>query len=348
MARFVQLHLLTSYPPANLNRDDLGRPKTAVMGGANRLRISSQCLKRHWRVSDLFKEALGQFTGKRTKRLGPDIIERLIAGDRTENQAYKAAKKIAGEFGDIETKKKDYLHKQIVHYTPAELEAVDNLVNTLIEEQRDLEDGDLELLKEEHNAVDVALFGRMLASTPKYNVEAAAQVAHSLTVHEATVEDDFFTAVDDLNDGQEDSGSAHMGVKEFGAGLFYTYICVDTKQLRDNLKDDELADRALKALVEAAAKVAPSGMQNSFGSRAYANVILAEKGDQQPRSLSVAFLDPVEGGEHGVLADATKKLVQTRDNMNRAYGECSDDHYVLNAAIGEGTFAELQDFLAKG
>ena len=346
MARFVQLHLLTSYPPANLNRDDLGRPKTAVMGGANRLRISSQCLKRHWRVSDLFKEALGQYTGKRTKRLGPDIIARLIAGDRTDNQAYKAAKKIAAHFGDVDTKKNDYRHKQLVHYTPAELAAIDQLVDTLIEEQRDLQEGDLQLLKEEHNAVDVALFGRMLASTPKYNVEAAAQVAHSLTVHEATVEDDFFTAIDDLNDGPKGASSAHMGVKEFGAGLFYTYICVDTDLLRHNLQDDTLADRALQALVEAAAKVAPSGMQNSFGSRAYANVILAEKGDQQPRSLSVAFLDPVDGKDHGLLADATTKLLQTRDNMNRAYDECSDEHYLLNAATGEGTFARLQDFLS--
>lgn len=348
MTRFIQLHLLTSYPPANLNRDDLGRPKTAVVGGANRLRISSQCLKRHWRVSDLFKEALGGHVGTRTKRLGPDVYERLVEGGRTENQANKAAKKIAKVFGDVEGKDKHYLHSQVVHYSPAELDAIDELVETLVEEQRDPEDDDLELLRKQHSAVDMALFGRMLASTPEYNVEAAVQVAHGITVHEAAVEDDFFTAVDDLNEGTEDSGSAHMGVTEFGAGVFYIYVCIDRKQLTDNLDGDEqLADRSIAALVETAAKVAPSGMQNSFGSRAYANVILAEKGDQQPRSLSVAFLDPVESGDDGVLAAATTRLMETRDNMDRCYDNCADDHYLLNAAVGEGSLEELQQFVAR-
>jgi CRISPR system Cascade subunit CasC len=348
MARFIQLHLLTSYPPANLNRDDLGRPKTAVMGGANRLRVSSQCLKRNWRVSDIFKEALGRHVGTRTKRMGPDVYERLVEGGRTENQAEKATKAIVDQFGDLESKKKHYLHKQVVHYSPAELEAIDNLVETLTDEQRDPEDEELELLREEHSAVDVAMFGRMLASTPKYNVEAAVQVAHALTVHEAVVEDDFFTAVDDLNDGRADSGSAHMGVTEFGAGLFYIYICIDRAQLVANLQEDEeLAERAIHALTEAAAKVAPSGKQNSFGSRAYASIILAEKGDQQPRSLSVAFLKPVNsrGNDDGLLALATSALEETRQNMDKSYGACSDDHYTLNAAIGEGSLEGLQQFL---
>lgn len=350
MTRFIQLHLLTSYPPANLNRDDLGRPKTAVMGGAQRLRISSQCLKRNWRISDIFKEALGSHIGTRTKRMGPDIYKRLVEGERTENQAIKATKKIAKKFGDIEGKKKHHLHKQVVHYSPSELKAIDDLVDRLIEEQRDLEDGDLELLREEHSAVDVAMFGRMLASSPKYNVEAAVQVAHALTVHEAAVEDDFFTAVDDLNKGDEDSGSAHMGVTEFGAGLFYTYVCIDRTQLVENLNDAELADRAITALVEAAAKVAPSGKQNSFGSRAYANFILAEKGDQQPRSLSVAFLNPIGNrsqADGGILPAAITTLQETRANLDRTYGACADATYALNAAIGEGTFEELQDFLSN-
>jgi CRISPR system Cascade subunit CasC len=46
MDKFIQLHILTSFPPANLNRDDLGRPKTAKMGGVDRIRVSSQSLKR--------------------------------------------------------------------------------------------------------------------------------------------------------------------------------------------------------------------------------------------------------------------------------------------------------------
>ncbi len=346
MSRFIQLHLLTSYPPANLNRDDLGRPKTATMGGKQRLRVSSQCLKRTWRTSDVFEEALGSHTGTRTKRLGPDLVERLMEGGRTENQALDAAKSIAKKFGSVEAKSKQYAHKQLVHFAPSELRAIDALVDTLIEEQRDPEGDELELLREEHHAADVAMFGRMLADTPKFNTEAAVQVAHALTVHEAAVEDDFFTAVDDLNDGRTDSGSAHMGQTEFGAGLFYTYICVDREELVENLsKDEELADRALRALVEAAATVAPSGKQNSFGSRAYANFVLAERGDKQPRSLSVAFLDPVRDGDY--LSGAIKKLQETQRNMDKSYGKCASSRFTLNAAAGEGTLDDLLDFVSN-
>jgi CRISPR system Cascade subunit CasC len=58
MTTFIQLHLLTAYPAANLNRDDTGSPKTVVLGGATRLRVSSQSLKRAWRTSELFEQAL--------------------------------------------------------------------------------------------------------------------------------------------------------------------------------------------------------------------------------------------------------------------------------------------------
>jgi CRISPR system Cascade subunit CasC len=70
MTTFLQLHMLTSYPPACLNRDDLNRPKTTVMGGVPRLRISSQSLKRAWRKSPCFEESLKGHVGTRTKTKG--------------------------------------------------------------------------------------------------------------------------------------------------------------------------------------------------------------------------------------------------------------------------------------
>lgn len=100
MTRFTQLHLLTSYPPANLNRDDLGRPKTAMMGGHQRLRISSQCLKRNWRISDLFEEAVHGSVGTRTKRQGPQIFARLTEGGFAEEDALAITKSIVAPFGD--------------------------------------------------------------------------------------------------------------------------------------------------------------------------------------------------------------------------------------------------------
>ncbi len=49
-AKFVQIHTLTNYPASLLNRDDAGFAKRMPFGSAVRTRISSQCLKRHWRV----------------------------------------------------------------------------------------------------------------------------------------------------------------------------------------------------------------------------------------------------------------------------------------------------------
>lgn len=353
MSRFTQIHLLTSYPPANLNRDDLGRPKTATMGGYNRLRVSSQCLKRNWRVSDIFEEKMHGTLGTRTKLQGPKVYQKLVDGGFEEKDALAVAKAIVEPFGKAEGDKEKYKHKQVVHYSPSEQAAIDALVEKLIAEKRaKLEADEASLLQESHKAVDIAMFGRMLADKPKYNVEAAVQVAHALTVHEAAVEDDFFTAVDDLNDRQDDAGSAHMGNTEFGAGLFYVYICVDRKQLVENLGGDEkLAGDAIAALVDAAAKVSPSGKQNSFGSRAYANFVLAETGNQQPRSLSVAFLKPVtseRSDDEGMLHKAVQSIVSTRDKMDQVYGATSDASYTINTATAEGTLEQLLEFVRAG
>lgn len=342
MSKYIQLHLLTSYPPSNLNRDDLGRPKTARMGGSERLRISSQSLKRHWRVSDLFEQALSGHIGTRTKRLGIEVFDTLVEKGVAEKKAREWAVKIAGVFGKG---KKDALEiEQLAHISPAESEAVMELVSVLATEGREPEDEELDLLKADHTAVDIALFGRMLASVPKYNVDAACQVAHAISVHSVVVEDDYFTAVDDLNEGREDSGSAHIGEAGFAAALFYSYICINKSLLIDNLDDDEeLANRAIKALTEAAVKISPTGKQNSFASRAYASYVMAEKGELQPRSLSVAFLKPVDNEDMGVAA--IQALENQVGNFDKVYGKCAESRYSLNVVKGEGTFAELSEFV---
>src|SRR5690625_4441135 len=147
MKHFLQLHMLTSYPPSNLNRDDLGRPKTAVMGGANRLRVSSQSLKRAWRQSDLFKQELGGgHIGTRTKQKGVDIFQKLQERGIKDKDAKEWAMAIAGEFGNLNTGKDakegneeavsdmpELEIKQLVHFSPEEITAIDNLVEMLIE-----------------------------------------------------------------------------------------------------------------------------------------------------------------------------------------------------------------------
>jgi len=340
MSRFIQLHLLTSYPPANLNRDDLGRPKTAMMGGVPRLRVSSQSLKRAWRKSEVFENALKDHVGTRTKAMGQEIFKALVEKNVAEKKATDWARSIAGVFGKL---KKDSLDiEQLAHFSPEEEAAIDELIVILAERGSEPEADELKLLRKQHSAADIALFGRMLASSPAFNTEAACQVAHAISVHKVAVEDDFFTAVDDLNKGEEDMGAAHMGETEFAAGLFYQYICIDRALLDENLGgDNTLTSKTLAALIEAAATVAPTGKQNSFASRARASYLLCETGDQQPRSLSVAFLKPVAGMD--ILHSAITCLEDAAEKMDNAYGPCADRRTVLNVPKGEGSLVGIID-----
>jgi CRISPR system Cascade subunit CasC len=353
MNRFIQLHLLTAYPPANLNRDDQGSPKTAKMGGYDRLRVSSQCLKRTWRTSDLFQAAMSEHLGTRTKLLGIDIYDQFIAGGTKEKDAREWTKAIAGVFGALKKPEKDKPMaeleiEQLVHVSPAEQQAIEALTTKLIEEQRAPEKDELNLLRLNEQAVDIALFGRMLASSPVFNIEAACQVAHAISVHPVVIEDDYFTAVDDLNKGLEDMGAAHIGETRFAAGLFYAYVCINRELLIKNLGGNtHLAARAIRALTEAAVKVAPEGKQNSFASRAYASYVLAEKGDQQPRSLSVAYLKPINHRDNeDFINDAIKALIQQKDSFDAVYDACADRRYELNVPNRQGTMAGLLDFVS--
>ncbi|GJL83252.1 MAG: type I-E CRISPR-associated protein Cas7/Cse4/CasC [marine bacterium B5-7] len=353
MTQFVQLHLLTSYPPANLNRDDLGRPKTAMMGGTNRLRISSQSLKRAWRTSDTFQHALASHIGVRTKEMGVKVYHALLEKDIKEKQARDWAKSIAAVFGKLKTAKKsdneegtsqliELETEQLAHFSPEEQKAIENLIDELVSNGKAPDKEQLLLLRHKHTAADIALFGRMLASQPGFNTEAAAQVAHAITIHKVSVEDDFFTAVDDLNRGEEDAGAGHIGETEFAAGLFYLYLCIDCDQLVSNLSDDQsLADQTMAALIQSAATVAPTGKQNSFASRARASYILCERGDSQPRSLSVAFLKPVSGSD--MLESGIAILEETKLKMDNAYGDGANASASMNATTGEGNLKEIID-----
>ncbi|PWR00344.1 type I-E CRISPR-associated protein Cas7/Cse4/CasC [Leucothrix pacifica] len=360
MSRFVQLHLLTSYPPANLNRDDLGRPKTAMMGGQPRLRVSSQSLKRAWRTSEVFADSLKGHVGTRTKEMGVEVFKALRDQGVAKKDALDWTKSIAEQFGklkslsagekkslnDLEDDEKLKLElkeveiEQLAHFSPEERQLIDELVTVLVERKSKPEKEELALLRNQHTAADIALFGRMLASKPLFNTEAAAQVAHAVSVHPVVVEDDFFTAVDDLNSGEDDAGAAHLGETEFAAGLFYLYLCIDKALLVKNLSDnEELANKTLAALIESAATVSPSGKQNSFASRARASYILCETGNQQPRSLSVAFLKPVSGAD--MLDSAIKQLGLTVKNMEEVYGKCADHRSSLNAVTAEGSLSAV-------
>ncbi|EFI6483125.1 type I-E CRISPR-associated protein Cas7/Cse4/CasC [Escherichia coli] len=173
--------------------------------------------------------------------------------------------------------------------------------------------------------------------------KAACQVAHAFGVSETIVEDDFFTAVDDLRQASEDAGAEHLGETGFGSALFYTYICIDKDLLVENLGGDEaLANQTIRAFTEAALKVSPTGKQNSFASRAYASWALAEKGTDQPRSLAAAFYEPINGTRQ--LDVAVQRITTLRENMNTVYEqktECASFD-VMNK---QGSMKDVLDFI---
>ncbi|SAI67741.1 CRISPR-associated protein Cas7/Cse4/CasC%2C subtype I-E/ECOLI [Bordetella ansorpii] len=343
MTRFIQLHLLTSYPPSNLNRDDAGNPKTARVGGVERLRISSQSLKRAWRTSEVFQQRLAGNIGTRTKRLGHDAFNAFVAAGIAQKKATEWASQIAKVYGAV--KKDQPLEiEQLVHIAPEERETLDALIAKVAQEKREPTDEELNGLLHMQHAVDIAMFGRMLAAKTEFNGEAAVQVAHAFGVHASAIEDDYFTAVDDLNPDSE-SGAGHVGEAGFAAAVFYQYICIDRDRLKRNLGGDEAyTQKALAALIEAALTVGPSGKQNSFASRARAHYALAEKGAQQPRSLSLAFVQPVAGASYA--SDAIAVLRKLRKNMDAVYGDCADERYEIDVLEGQGTMKDLVAFVA--
>ncbi|CAM2070588.1 type I-E CRISPR-associated protein Cas7/Cse4/CasC [Sulfidibacter corallicola] len=348
MSRFTQLHVLTFYPPSNLNRDDLGRPKTAQVGGTNRLRISSQCLKRAWRTSDLFQEALAGHLGVRTRKIATSWVMPILEEQGIdEKKAKEWAQHFTKTFSNI--KKGDLDTPQLVHYSPEEKAAVLALARTCAEQKRPPTDDELHALRGAPHAADIAMFGRMLADHPSQNCEAAVQVAHAISVNKVAVEDDFFTAVDDLN-RREDTGAGHLDELGFGSGLYYLYVNINRDQLVSNLGDDaDLASHSLRALVASIAKVSPGGKQNSFAALGLASYILAEHEDQSPRSLAMAFIKDIrDSDQSNILANAVDAMRTMRSNLADCYEVGAGRAMEFYPAAGEGRFGELLDFVSEG
>lgn len=399
MTTFLQLHLLTAYPAANLNRDDTGRPKTLIYGGAPRLRISSQSLKRAWRTSPVFASKLEKPLGQRTQRIGVQVFDHLKknqgAGEFDAERADHIARYISFAFGKLAgaDAKNPLLTKQLVFIPPEErrlaFDSAERLYSGELriptewekylatgvsgEEPEEESDPDApvtrsgskkskqaarpknhplqsELLLTADSAADIAMFGRMLADAPAFNREAAVQVAHAFTTHSATVEDDYYVAVDDLKNPEEDEdvGTSFIGVQEYGSGLFYQYVCVDCDLLKRNLGGDPaLAADSAEALLRAAATVAPRGKQASFASRARASFVLVERGTQQPRTLAAAFLKPVRTGDGGGMVEGSvESLRRFRANLDAAYGACADDRreMLVTPDTVEGTLEGVASF----
>ena len=348
MTRFVQLHFLTAYPPSNPNRDDQGRPKTAIYGGATRLRLSSQSLKRAARLSDAMKEALKGHMGERTQRLGEEVLRHLVGKGANDKRAGEIAKTIADIFGKLDEAaiKKNPMNvriRQLAFISPEERKTAFEWADRMLSGEEAPDNLKELVLRTADGAVDVAMFGRMLADDPEYNREAAVQLSHAITTHRTIVEDDWYTAVDDLKQPAEDAGAAFVDEASFGSGVYYLYACVDTGLLVENLDGDrDLAQLAISAVAEAFATSSPSGKRNSFSHHTRAGYIRAESGSQQPRSLASAFLKPVTGDD--LMGASVLALEEMARKFDEAYGPQCDSHVTMNVEEGEGDLAAIKSF----
>lgn len=358
MSNFVQIHALTVYPLSNPNRDDTGRPKTAEYGGAPRLRLSSQSLKRAIRTSPVFQHRLKGNLGERTQRIGEEIEQALVEIEPSEDERLKIIAEVVDVFGKIDDKRLKgdkarppaVLTRQLAFISPEERDMAIELAIAAARGEPMPTGKALSkaVLRTADGAADIAMFGRMLADDPDYNREAAVQVAHAFTTHRALVEDDFYTAVDDRKTVAEDAGAGFIDEAGFGSGVFYLYACIDRDLLLENLaSDDALATKAVESFVEAIATSTPSGKRSSFAHQTVASHILIEKGSQQPRSLAGAFLRPV-GGDN-LLEHSVERLVGHREALESVYGEGADEQASTSiiAERGEFSLAQLVAFAAK-
>lgn len=352
MTTFLQLHLLTAYPPSNPNRDDVGRPKEANYGNARRLRLSSQSIKRAVRMSDFFRSGLAGHCGERTRRIGIEICKHLENQGTPADEAREIAEKVAVVLGKIDAKakkKNEVQNMTLAFISPDERKMIMQLAEQAAQGKALPTDKKLtsSVLRSADGAVDIAMFGRMLADAPKYNREAAVQVGHAITTHCAESEDDYFTAADDLKTRDDGAGGAHLGEHAFGSGVYYLYACVNCDLLVENLAGDTaLAAKGLEALVRALAVATPTGKQNSHAHHPRAGFVRAEIGTQAPRDLTGAFLKAVPN-EGDLLDVSIKKIEGMRTRIDDAYGATSDRNAVLDIVAGKGNIDALAQFAAS-
>ncbi len=371
MKHLLEIHILQNFAPSNLNRDDTGSPKDAFFGGVRRGRISSQCLKRAAReyVRDHPDGLPHEAMALRTKRLVQVLVEQLKAKGRGEEEAQQKVEQALGGMGlkvDAEGKTQYllFLGKQEVAKIADLIDRHwDGLVAPQTEEEgskkkaKDAKKAAKEAVPDEikkalgsvldgGKALDVALFGRMLADLPEKNQDAACQVAHAISTNAVEREFDFYTAVDDLKP-DDNAGADMIGTVEYTSACYYRYAALDLEKLRENLQGDtELMLKGLEAFLRAIVKAKPSGKQNSFAAHndpEYVAVTVRTEAD--PRNLANAFEKPVRPSQDKSLTEASVERLEARwKKLAEAYGQ-NGKTFVLNLTDAPSSIGEAVESL---
>ena len=337
---FLDVHVLQTVPPSNINRDDSGSPKTATYGGTLRARVSSQAWKRAVRLAFIADPEMTREAGRRTKKVPQVIADRFSdrcpelvpAADVIGLKAAAAMFKIKAAMpkepkkGDADRPVTEYLlflgDAQLERVTDTLASARDDLAAAGADEHKIesvISALGLDRLGITGHPGAVALFGRMIANSPDTNVDAACQVAHAISTHTIAPEFDYFTAVDD-NPDPDSKGAGMIGTIEFNSATLYRYASISMRDLIANL--DGETDRALNialAFARAFITAMPSGKRSTFANNTRPDFVLLTIRHDQPVSLVGAFEKPVRT-EDGLVAESCARLVRYRTEQDELYG----------------------------
>jgi CRISPR system Cascade subunit CasC len=365
MKTLVEIHVLQNFAPSNLNRDDTGAPKDAFFGGTRRGRVSSQCGKRALRQYFGEKMRDGVFSADdlavRTKRVYQAIVDAL-AGRRDAAEA-RAKAETALSYVKI-SKAKDADKTQYLLFLgrreiAALADAIDQHWDSIVEaEEAQAEDGagkkkakskknaagsapkvvkeQIEAIFNGGKALDVALFGRMLADMPEKNQHAACQVAHAISTHAVEREFDFYTAVDDLKP-EDTAGADMMGTIEFNSACYYRYAVVDWEKLVANLQGDaDLAAKGLRVFLQGFVLAEPTGKQNSFAAHNPPEfVAVSVCRNAAPRNLANAFETAIRAKPGESLTRKSAEALATKAGVLETAYPRMGQTFVLNVAQAE-------------
>ena len=349
MSVFVDFHVLQTVPPSCVNRDDTGSPKTAVYGGAVRARVSSQAWKHAMR--DEFKKLFtAEELGSRTKNVVEMVEKEIKISDNSidEEECHKKAVEALTLAGlSIKSAKKGDPEKADALFFMSCKQAKAIAAHALELDLKDKESAKvLKMDLKDDPSVDIALFGRMAASDPTLNYDAAAQVAHAISTHAVQSEYDYFTAVDDLQ-ADDNAGAGHLGTVEFNSSTMYRYATVNATELAETIGEDNTAE-AIRKFGQAFICSMPTGKENTFANRTLPNMVYVTVRCDQPVNLCGAFEKPIGKSDEGYAERSEKKLLKYAEAVYTQFAakpECE----LLNSLLAENSLSlpELLDELEK-
>lgn len=363
MTLVVDFHALQTVPPSLINRDDTGAPKSAVFGGVPRQRVSSQAWKRA--IRRYFEEEIGASTvGLRSRELPQSICAKAMSinPEISAEQAIEGVKALfAKDKIKLVTDKQrgdESEDTEAVRYpttaallflSPSQIErSAQAIVDKLAEGTKVSfsKKEAAELLDTKHS-IDMAMFGRMLADAPAYNVDASVQVAHAIGVHESQPEFDYYTAVDDVVEDNEEAGAAMIGTTQMMSSTLYRFATVNVEALAENLQDEELAREATCYFAKAFMESMPTGKQNSFANNTLPELVYVTVRETRSVSLVNAFESPIESHGGNRRAAAAHALANEARDIERLYDLAPKAAFVLSSdALGE-EFTELAESVTQ-